>query len=340
MLGLDPLKDLSSVRAAALTEFINQRLKEAWEFDFWRELMRVELRQYRDTYASGTAYTAAAEVFFLPTQQYYQALQSTTGNDPATVVNGAYAENSQYWAVSTRTYGGTPWAASTPYLVGQQIFDVLTQASYQCLTVHTSGSSIDYTKFGRLTPFNPYIAYDQSGCTAIGTVKRLTRRNPQTFTRNEWPVPFTVSANGIQVDYTAPTQVWVEFRVLPNVFTSVPWGTTTAYTANQLVYDSLVSGECYVALQGGTNQAPASSPAYWQKLDFPRMFASFVKRMVKADGLREMKQTNRANIEEDLARQELSDAVDREMTEQGQYATAGVATYGTRGRRHYERNTD
>jgi len=49
---------------AQVIEFVNTRVREGIEYDFWPELCPVEERTYRDAWASATTYAAGAEVWF------------------------------------------------------------------------------------------------------------------------------------------------------------------------------------------------------------------------------------------------------------------------------------
>lgn len=330
LLGMDPARDLNAVRAATFTKYVNARLKEGWRYDFWPELMATEQRRYRLPYVAATAYvapsaTAAQEVYYIAAGDYFQTLRSTTGNAPATLT-GVYVENSAYWARCAQSYSANDWAVGTVFAVGQQSKNPDDGRVYQCFTAHTAaGSSMDLTKFGVLTPFSKYIAYEQTGQTAIDAVKRVTKRDPRVYPRNPFEIPFTTAALGVQVAANAPAEVWVGFRLRPNQFTSTAWSGTTTYGLNGLSYVS-ATGECYVSLQAGNlNQNPVTQTAYWRKVDFPEVLASFVERAAFSDALKDQKQTDRSNNELEAARQELDEAVTRELESQGQYECAGVA---------------
>lgn len=82
---LDRLTDTPKVQ---FKTFISRRGQEAWEHAWWSQLMRAELRYYRDAYSAGTAYSTGDEVYYSTTGKYYSALQSSTGNAPT---------NATYW---------------------------------------------------------------------------------------------------------------------------------------------------------------------------------------------------------------------------------------------------
>jgi hypothetical protein len=73
-------------------EAVNLRVREGYEHEFWPELCRVEQRAYRAAYASGTSYTAGAEIWFPNAdedlQGYYSANSSpntpSAGQSPET----------------------------------------------------------------------------------------------------------------------------------------------------------------------------------------------------------------------------------------------------------------
>jgi hypothetical protein len=331
MVGMDPTRgDFNNAVAAAMTEYVNNRIRQGWEQEVWPEWTLIEQRSFRASYASGTAYAAPTasvpvEVFFIAAQKYYQALRATTGNAPATLVAGEYVENSAYWAECASSYSANDWTTGMVFAVGDQARNPDDNRFYQCHTAHTAGAGFDATKFGILTPFDRYVDYDQSGLTPIGQVLGARGRDPRVYSNSYQPVRFALSERGVQFAESAPVQVWLKFRKRPPVFTSSAWVSTTAYVADDLVYYA-TTGECYKALQASTGQLPTNT-TYWERVKFPALLSNFVKRSVMADRLRDLKQTDRAAIEEDRAFAELANAADREV--QGQNERIEVMTYGT-----------
>lgn len=84
MLGLEPEDSDSSnfdrFQAAALTRHINRHVRRAWEFFPWPEFEPIELRYFRDVWASGP-YAAGAEVYHEDSDAYYFAAANVTGAD-------------------------------------------------------------------------------------------------------------------------------------------------------------------------------------------------------------------------------------------------------------------
>lgn len=94
VLGLAGIKpaDLTAEEDTLLNGYINTALKLAWEFYWWPELMRSELRYYRDPYDAATAYVAGDEIYYATTGKYYTCILASTGNLPT---------HTTYWEEAT-----------------------------------------------------------------------------------------------------------------------------------------------------------------------------------------------------------------------------------------------
>lgn len=328
MQGYDPTRDLTPARMATFTEYVNQRILEAWKFEFWPEWTVTEQRQYRPSY-TGAAVTAGTEQYFAATSSYYQALQASTGQAPATLVGSSYVENSAYWALCSATYSGPVWTAGTVFAVGSKTQNPNDGLFYQCIVAHTAGATFDATKFGVLTPFDKYVAYEQPGLTPIDEVQLASRRNPRVQTNNCAPLNFVPSNNGIQFDWRAPSTVWLTFRQRPPVFTTTLYSSATAYASGVTIYDA-TTGNCWTSSATTVaGESPSGTPSKWTLVPMPAILATFVKRAAFSDCLKDQKQTDRAVEELEEAFAELQDAQDRALAAQGQYAMAGVVTYGS-----------
>ena len=75
-IGLDPTQTIQPSTASALTEYINTRIRFAWEAYKWPELSAIEKRQFRPTYDNAATYATGDEVFYLG--QYYR--KTAAGN--------------------------------------------------------------------------------------------------------------------------------------------------------------------------------------------------------------------------------------------------------------------
>lgn len=329
MLGLNPAR-LDTIRSAALAEYINQHVRFGWHFDFWPEWLLTEERRYRAAWVAGTAYGAgtaavAVEVFYIPAQTYYQSLvAANTNHAPGVLTAGEYVENSAYWAECASSYSVEDWETATDYALGDQVRFPDDGQSYQCITAHTSGASFDTSKFGILTPFNRYVAFEQTGATVISRVKLATRRDSRVFGTKPGLLWSGRSDLGVQVGPEAPQTVWLQFQTLPPVFTATAWVASTAYAVADLVYAATETYKCATAHTSAASFAVGSN---WTLVKFPFLLAEYVKRCAKASSLEDLKLTNRALVNEDRASRMLEDLVDDEFEGQGQSQTANVRTY-------------
>lgn len=89
--GIKPA-DRSDEMRVLLNGYINTAVKLAWEFYWWPELMRSELRYYRDPYDAAEAYEADDQVYYATTGLYYTCLLASTNNVPT---------NTTYWEPAT-----------------------------------------------------------------------------------------------------------------------------------------------------------------------------------------------------------------------------------------------
>jgi hypothetical protein len=82
--GLDPATVvLSDQVKSQYAELINERLEEAWESEWWPELMLVEQREYRTTWDEELNYSADNEVYY-ETKYYRSLVDSNVGKQPDT----------------------------------------------------------------------------------------------------------------------------------------------------------------------------------------------------------------------------------------------------------------
>ena len=333
--GMDPTRDLSAVRFAAITEYVNQRLEEGWKYEFWPALTLTDQRYYRPQWSVTEAVTKTTERFFLPAMNYYQALQASTGQAPAIYTNGVWKENSAYWATSTAQYSASVWLPNTAYGVNgdgsglpYQVQNPNDGLSYQCIAAHTSGATFDATKWGVLTPLNKYVPFVQTGLPVIGEVKLASRRNPLVNTNNPGLLNFVPSNNGVQFDWRAPVTVWLTYRPPVPQFTSTIRLDSATYAVGTSIYDT-ATRDCWTATAAITaGQSPTTTPSSWSRILFPDFLGNFVKRAAFADVCRDQKQDQRADDELNQAYEELAAVQDRILSAQGQYDTASVVAYG------------
>jgi hypothetical protein len=220
LLGLDP-DNLDASEFALIRDGVNRGLANIARRVGALGFQRCEERWFRDHYVDGTAYVAGNEVFYPATQTYYQCIQATSDEPPA---------SAEYWAESARSYTAADWSSATGYDAGAQVYYPVTGLYYQAKANATAGTLPTNTSFWQpLVRFDPYVPPIQSGFTTIGRVVGVFAENPRAFAGAPH-VPWRRSEVGVQV-YTEQPSVWIEFQVRPHRFNGVAWSNTATYTA-------------------------------------------------------------------------------------------------------------
>lgn len=324
----DPANELNSARAADLTEYLNERFREAWEFQWWSEWTILEQRRYAQKYDASITYPVQSWVWYEPTQKYYYAVVTHTGGSgtaPATLSGTTYTANEDAWVEAATAWpGSSDWYTSTAYVVGDVVRRPSDNSYYHCHTAHTSaGSDLNTFNFTKLTPFVRLVPWSQTedngstSLTEIGRVQYVAENNPEVATANLATFDHKPTADGTLVAKDAPDEPWVSFQKPAPQFTFTSYAAATAYVVGDTVYYS-TTGECYECIQAGTGNLPTDT-AYWTKIDFPRVISGFVKRAVKADVQNDQGQTRAARNTLGLAYDELNEAAERDQAFQSQY---------------------
>lgn len=295
-----------------INAFIQRRAQEAFTFYWWPETMRIEERFYRNTYSSGTAYTASTttaptEVYHPASRGYYQALKAGTGNAPATLSGGSYTTNLAYWAPIAESYSAEDWADATAYVAGDTRRDPASGLFYRCHTAHTSSGSLDATKFGLLVEWLPYVSLDQSGKTAIGQVRGVYLDHPGR-SRNPRRVVFVLGPNGVYLPEVATTSVFLWFQGKPPVLIGADYSAVATYAAGAVMYYTSTTpgyeGDhwlCAATTSAGEN--PETTPAKWVRQEIPEMLKTAIAHAAYADFLRPAADTKDVPIEETVGGQ-------------------------------------
>jgi hypothetical protein len=227
LMGWDP-DNLDSLQFAAIRRAVSQALGDIWERYWWSDLSRVAERTFRPPYNAAATYAAGAFVWFAGSRRYYQALQETVGNAPATLSGSTWTENSQYWAEAQAQPSAGAWISTTAYAVGDQVTWLENNLVYQCITAGT-GNLPSGSAWAEIVPFDAYVDLLEPGVVPIGRVRAVWDRNPRVYAgarRLEW----AKSHRGIEV-FTENVTVWVEGLLRPHWFTGDNYDAAAAYTA-------------------------------------------------------------------------------------------------------------
>jgi len=309
--------DIDASIFALLRTFHDRRLQVAWEIHRWPDVCAVEFRHYRDGWEEGKIYEAGDELYDAVTGRYYQALRAAPITPPTT----AGIVNKSDWAECAMSYTAVNWVAGTNYVLGDQVYDPVTENFYQVYSAHTSGSTIDLTKMGRLAPFNRYVAYVQTNQTPIGEIFQATNRDPRQTTQMT-RLPFWLSSDGAQFQASAPSGVWLLFRRRRESLAGDAWNTDLTYDVGQQVYFTWTAkafGNFYTALEPcAAGESPLSTPSKWLVVSLPYFLRGYLIQAGYADWLISDGQTDKATIHETFAMSFLELEADKLQRQQQQ----------------------
>lgn len=210
-------------------------------------------------------------------------------------------------------YYRAAYDAGTAYTAGNQVYYSTTGLYYQATDSTTGNAPTDTNYWSQLTDLDPYIALEQTGQTAIGTVRSVYKDDPEAVHRPR-RVLFRMAPAGIQVlGEDVPSSVYVWFRTRCPVLLGTDFSASTAYTAGQTVYYTSSTydydGDWWVC-QSTTSagETPESTPAKWTRQEFPAWLRDCVAQAAYADWLRQDGTPEAARLEEATAMQFLFEA--------------------------------
>lgn len=102
-------RDLTPERAAQLTEFINERVREAWEYAEWPDLRWIEQRYYHQGLWAAGSYAVGSIVYESTSEAYYTADTGTTEQPSSTATD---------WTVNTTYSKHIPWTQLNQTKIG------------------------------------------------------------------------------------------------------------------------------------------------------------------------------------------------------------------------------
>jgi len=311
-----------------LRTFHSDRLAKIWEWHAWTDLLRIEKRYWRDlwnetdSYAAGSL-TAAVEVYDPDSAEYYQSLKGTNLNHAPTVSG---AVNGEWWAVAAPDYSAEDYNAGTTYARGDQAYDPVTDRVYQLHAASALGNSPTDTDFwGVLTPFNRYVAYEQTGRTAFDHVLNVWDKDPRS-NRDAARVAHFRSSDGVQI-LENRAYVWIQLRLRCPQLTGDVYSASAAYASGvQKFYSSAtLRGNFYTTNQStSAGQSPDTHAAKWSKVEIPLFARRYLIHGGAADWLRPEEKESEADRQEILGEAALGEEVMKITGQAGQTETAEV----------------
>lgn len=226
-LGWDP-DNLDQRQFSSIRRAVSGALGDIWNRFWWADLVRCEERAFRPPYSSTSAYSAGDFVWLAGPRAYYQALQSTTGNAPASLSGSTWVLNSQYWAEAGNASAASDYSSTATYAVGDLVTYLEDNRVYQCISAGT-GNAPGGSSWGRIEPFDAYVDLLESGFIPLGRVRAVYDSNPR-INAGASRLVWAMSQRGVEV-YTELQTVWVEGLLRPHKFTGAAYDSTAAYTA-------------------------------------------------------------------------------------------------------------
>jgi hypothetical protein len=184
------------------------------------------------------------------------------------------------------------WDAADTYTDGEELWysDDDVSGYYEANQTTSAGESpvTAPTKWDEITDLDTYIAWEQSGQTAIGQVRAVLRDNPRE-TGGRVAIPFVLDDRGVTLAAeTVPDSVYLDFRRRCPTWGGGTFDAAATYAAGAVkFYSSSTAGfegdyyTCVTATSAG--QDPEDTPAKWSKIEIPAFLADFVAAGVFSD---------------------------------------------------------
>jgi hypothetical protein len=311
--GLDR-GDIPRLSFNQIKQHVSNRLKKAWEYHYWPELIRTERRYYRDVFDIEAIYAARAEVFYPADGLYYQSLQGANqGHVPGATASLAW------WVLAETEYSADAYDAGATYVMGDRAYDPVTDAVYQLFAATSTGIPVaDFTVWCRLEPFTKHIIFEQAGRAPIGDAFAAYDKDPRVF-YNARSLDMQMSTLGYHLQH-GPAAVWLQFRVPCPILSGVPFDDLQAYNPGEQMYFAALGypGNFYVAnFLTAPGESPATAAQFWDMIVIPRIFHHYLQFSAFADWLLTGGQTDRAIVEDKKAERLLAEQAHLYSGQQG-----------------------
>jgi hypothetical protein len=230
-----------------------------------------------------------------------------------------------WWYPCQSSYSGTTWALGTAFAQGDVVYYAVDNNYYVCHTASTGNLPTDTSYFGPVIPFDKYIAYEQTGQTAIGEVRDVFNADPR-VNRLFTPANWTLSTNGVQVP-DGPATVWLEFRTRFKPLIGSDYSASTAYAVgDQILFNSSGSVlnfyECVTATSAG--ESPNTHASKWSIIEIPYLFQPYLVNGAYADFLKMDGQMDKAAAQDRMADEYLANELMKLHDQQPQYQRLSV----------------
>lgn len=206
-IGLDPTQTLSASTVAAITEYINTRVRFAWELYKWPDMSAIEKRRFRVTWNATDTYASGTEVYYAVNGLYYRAKSSVSANvvptttaswDPVTALTD-FVRNIDYdqnFTLTSTLASPTPATAIGEILYVYAADPRITRYAERVnFFVYDGGAVIGQTQFSATSPNEVFVEFTTRPSTY--TTSSGTSNLPRCISEY---VKFAASADALRED--------------------------------------------------------------------------------------------------------------------------------------------
>jgi hypothetical protein len=342
-IGLDPTQTIAASTASALTEYINTRIRFAWEAYKWPELSTVERRRFREDYSASEVYPIGSEIFF-ENNYWRKVLTTDAGVGPDTsfsytlhdktktyavnaivlkdkiyyeakkaVVVNIEVTNTAYWEPYNRALGAEAWQIATdPDDSTYPVWSAATAYQQSAQVLHNG--KFYFARSNMVAGVVPGATGSNNFWVQIKVYSDFIRsvNFEQQFTLTSSSAPATPIGEVIHVYAQDPRIARYAERV--NF-----WVTDAGIICGSTQFTNLTPDEVYIEFTKRPNLYNTNSG----DADFPRVLSEYVKFAAAADALREDGQFDKAVYMDGLAADALQKEIDIIELKQGQTRLQG-----------------
>jgi hypothetical protein len=342
-IGLDPTQTIAASTASALTEYINTRIRFAWEAYKWPELSTVERRRFRESFSATEVYPIGSEIYF-ENNYWRKVLTTEAGVGPDTTFSftlhdktKTYADNAivlkdkiyyeakkavivnievtntAYWEPYNRALGAEAWQIATdPDDSTYPVWSAATAYKQSAQVLHNG--KFYFARSNMVAGVVPGATGSNNFWVLIKVYSDFIRsvNFEQQFTLTSSSTPATPIGEVIHVYAQDPRIARYAERV--NF-----WVTDAGIICGSTQFTNLTPDEVYIEFTKRPNLYNTNSG----DADFPRVLSEYVKFSAAADALREDGQFDKAAYMDGLAADALQKEIDIIELKQGQTRLQG-----------------
>ncbi|MFZ9959656.1 MAG: hypothetical protein ACO3GP_04630 [Candidatus Limnocylindrus sp.] len=342
-IGLDPTQTIAASTASALTEYINTRIRFAWEAYKWPELSTVERRRFREKYDLAEVYPVGSEIYF-ENNYWRKVLETEAGVSPDTafsftlhdktktyavnaivlkdkiyyeakkaVIVNIEVTNTEYWEPYNRALGAEAWQIATdPDDSTYPVWSAATAYKQSAQVLHNG--KFYFARSNMVAGVVPGATGSNNFWVRIKVYSDFIRsvNFEQQFTLNNASTPATPIGEVIHVYAQDPRIARYAERV--NF-----WVTDAGIICGSTQFTNLTPDEVYIEF----TKRPSLYNTNSGDADFPRVLSEYVKFAAAADALREDGQFDKAVYMDGLAADALQKEIDIIELKQGQTRLQG-----------------